>query len=242
MKKICTNQTSLAPLAETIGWAGRTWSSRCPYNQNAFLMQITTLIIGPTFFTAALYILLGKLIVVMGRKSSLLSARMYTIVFCTCDVISLVVQAAGGALASFASGRPDGDTWPGTYIMVAGVGFQLFTMTVFALLAVNFVTRSIKLGIPRSYYAILGAMFISLLAIYIRSIYRTLELTGGWNGTLIRDQPLFIGLDAVLMVVAAAVFLVVDPFGVHVRKVPAAELEKDASDREGRQTQKVLGR
>ena len=128
--------------------------------------------------------------------------------------------------------------------MVAGIGFQLFTMTVFALLAVNFVTRSIKLGIPQLYYAILGAMFISLLAIYIRSIYRTLELTGGWNGTLIRDQPLFIGLDAVLMVVAAAVFLVVNPFGVrvHIGKVPAAELEKGASDREGRQTQKVLGR
>ncbi|KID84401.1 RTA-like protein [Metarhizium guizhouense ARSEF 977] len=236
--------TSLTLLAETIGWAGRTWLSRCPYNQNAFLTQITTLIIGPTFFTAALYILLGKLIIVMGRKSSLLSARMYTIVFCTCDVISLVVQAVGGALASFATGRVDGDTWPGTYIMVAGIGFQLFTMTVFALLAVNFVTRSIKLGIPQLYYAILGAMLISLLAIYIRSIYRTLELTGGWNGTLIRDQPLFIGLDAVLMVVAAAVFLVVNPFGVHVHigKVPAAELEKGASDKEGRQTQKVLGR
>jgi hypothetical protein len=32
--------------AEVIGWAGRTWSSQCPYNANAFLMQITTLIIG----------------------------------------------------------------------------------------------------------------------------------------------------------------------------------------------------
>ena len=33
-------------IAEAIGWAGRTWSSQCPNNLNAFLMQITTLIIG----------------------------------------------------------------------------------------------------------------------------------------------------------------------------------------------------
>jgi RTA1 like protein len=31
---------------EIIGWAGRTWSAKCPYNNNAFLMQISTLIIG----------------------------------------------------------------------------------------------------------------------------------------------------------------------------------------------------
>lgn len=32
--------------AEILGWAGRVWSYKCPYNMNAFLMQITTLIIG----------------------------------------------------------------------------------------------------------------------------------------------------------------------------------------------------
>lgn len=78
--------------AELIGWAGRTWSAECPYNQNAYLMQITTLIIAPVFFTGALYIVLGNLINILGRESSLLSAKMYTIVFLSCDVISLVVQ------------------------------------------------------------------------------------------------------------------------------------------------------
>lgn len=35
--------------AEVIGWIGRTWSASCPYNNDAFLMQITTLIIGMLF-------------------------------------------------------------------------------------------------------------------------------------------------------------------------------------------------
>ena len=33
-------------LVELLGWAGRTWSHECPYNDTAFLLQICTLIIG----------------------------------------------------------------------------------------------------------------------------------------------------------------------------------------------------
>lgn len=57
-------------------------------------MQITTLIIGPVFFTAALYVLLGTFIAILGRGYSLISARMYTIVFLSCDLISLVLQVS----------------------------------------------------------------------------------------------------------------------------------------------------
>jgi hypothetical protein len=111
-----TNSTSIA---ELIGWAGRTWSSECPYNGDAFLMQITTLIIAPTFFTAGLYVILGALINRLGRQSSILGPKMYAIIFLTCDIIALVVQAVGGAMASTESDRINGDTKPGTNIMVS---------------------------------------------------------------------------------------------------------------------------
>ena len=31
---------------EVLGWAGRTWNADCPYNSTAFMIQISTLIIG----------------------------------------------------------------------------------------------------------------------------------------------------------------------------------------------------
>lgn len=80
--------------AELIGWAGRTWSAECVYNENAYLIQICTLIIAPVFYTAALYVLLGMFIKALGRHSSLISARMYSIVFCTCDFVSLLAQVS----------------------------------------------------------------------------------------------------------------------------------------------------
>lgn len=204
-----------AKTAEVIGWASRTWSSKCPYNSDAFLAQEVTLIIAPVFFSAALYVLLGLLIIGLGRSSSLLSAKWYTIVFCTCDVISLVVQAAGGAMASTAD--TDADQTLGTHIMVAGIAFQLGTMTLFGLMVGDFIRRisSRQLGLRENVTPrlkmILSAILVSFLMIYIRSIYRTIELAQGWDGYLITHEGYFIGLDAAIMVVAVAVFIPLDP-------------------------------
>ncbi|KAH7136368.1 RTA1 like protein-domain-containing protein [Dactylonectria macrodidyma] len=213
-------------MTELIGWAGRTWSSECPYNGNAFLMQITTLIIAPTFFTAGLYIILGALINRLGRHVSILGPKMYAIVFLSCDIIALVIQAVGGALASTESDKIDGDTKPGTNIMVAGIVFQMAAMAVFTFFVLDFLRRVFfkhsyletrKLGptdhnkLPKAYTWLLAAVFISLFMIFVRSIYRTIELLQGWDGYLITREGYFIGLDAATMTVAVAIFNFLDP-------------------------------
>ena len=201
--------------AELIGWASRTWAAKCPYNRDAFLSQIVTLIIAPVFFSAALYVLLGKLINDLGRASSFLSAKWYTIIFCTCDVASLVIQAAGGAMASMADTDEQQDL--GTNIMEGGIAFQLATMTLFGVLLGDFARRisSSKFGlrdsVTRGLQLVLGAIVLSFVVIYIRSIYRTIELAQGWRGHLITHEVYFIALDAAMMVIAVAVFVPIDP-------------------------------
>ncbi|OJK05210.1 hypothetical protein ASPACDRAFT_74723 [Aspergillus aculeatus ATCC 16872] len=200
---------------ELIGWAGRTWSAECPYNSTAFLMQISTLIIAPTFFTAGIYVLLGRFIALMGPETSMLSPKLYLWIFVTCDIVSLVVQAIGGGLASIAYNSADGNTEPGTHTMVAGIVFQLASITVFVLLAADFVRRTLRLRLLQtmtgSVVPLLGAMILSVVVIYVRSIYRTIELSQGWSGFLITHEVYFIVLDGVMMVIAVAVFNVFHP-------------------------------
>ncbi|RKL22261.1 hypothetical protein BFJ72_g14716 [Fusarium proliferatum] len=47
--------------------------------------------------------------------------------------------------------------------------------------------------------------------IFVRSIYRTIELIQGWEGYLITHEGSFIGLDAATMVIAVGIFNVFDP-------------------------------
>ncbi|ORY02045.1 putative RTA1 domain protein [Clohesyomyces aquaticus] len=210
---------SIGALTELIGWAGRTWSAQCPHNLNAFLMQITTLIMAPTFFTAGLYIILGRLITVFGAHTSPISAQMYLWIFCTCDLISLVVQAIGGGMASIAvSKTPPEKSETGTHIMVAGIVFQMFSICVFILFSLIWFHRvqqdrrnGRSKGLSRKIWALIMASAFCTLMIYIRSIYRTVELMQGWTGYLITHEPYFIGLDAVLMLLAVTVFNFVHP-------------------------------
>ncbi|KUI60923.1 hypothetical protein VP1G_08112 [Cytospora mali] len=220
--------------AEVIGWASRIYAAKCPYNSNAFLAQEVTLIIAPVFFSAALYVLLGILIIDLGRASSILSAKWYTIVFCTCDLVSLVVQAVGGAMASMAN--TNAQQTKGTHIMVAGIAFQLGTMTLFGLLVGDFIRRisSRRLGLRSSITRVLKllllALLVSFVMIYIRSIYRTIELAQGWSGYLITHQGYFIGLDATIMVIAVAVFMPIDPAVLLGKRGVAKEKQGPGTD------------
>ncbi|KAK8022293.1 hypothetical protein PG993_013060 [Apiospora rasikravindrae] len=242
---------------ELIGWVGRTWGSQCPYNQHAYLMQIVTLVIAPRLRYG------GALIQIFGPESSMLSSRMYTIVFLTCDWVSLVIQvssiippffflfrletplvqsslyktvlakadlflpiqAIGAAMAASAQ-RTRKNPTPGTNAMITGIVFQLATMAVFAGLAVDFLRRISKSSlspdrsiggfdnggvVPKKYYSVLTALFISLVCIVARNLFRVAELAEGWTGHLVLHERYFVALDGFLMVLAVWIFIVLDP-------------------------------
>lgn len=179
------------------------------------MSQEVTLIIAPVFFSAALYVLLGKLILDLGPRSSMISAKWYAIVFCTCDILSLVVQAIGGAQASEANTNSAMEL--GTHVMVAGIAFQLLTMTLFVGLMCDFLLRVLRTQgefsnmVTKGMKMVFVALVISTVMIYIRGVYRTIELAQGWLGYLITHEGYFIGLDATIMVIAVAIFIPIDP-------------------------------
>lgn len=181
-------------------------------NTRLIKLYLTT---APVFYTAGIYILLGRFIKIFGPESSFLSPKLYLWIFCTCDVISLVIQAAGGGMASSAS-NGKGDTAPGTNTMVAGIVFQLVSISVFVYCAFDFLRRTtrtglIKVGKMDSINFMILAMIISVVFIYIRSIYRVVELSQGWTGYVMTHEVFFIILDGVMMIVAVGVFNIFHP-------------------------------
>ena len=65
-------------------------------------MQISSLIMAPAFMAAGNYILLGRIIPILGTRYSFIHPTSYTIVFVFGDLVSLIVQAIGGGKASAA--------------------------------------------------------------------------------------------------------------------------------------------
>jgi len=203
-------------------------------NGTAFLMQISLLIFAPAFLSAFWYIELGYIIRRCGPQYVRVTPKLYAITFICGDIASLVVQALGGGIASAA---PDLDgANRGAKIMVAGVIIQMVVMIAYSAILLEFVVRylsqrpvgrqfrlrrtkenafvapgSVEPADERKLKVLIAAMVFSTLLIFVRSIYRTVELLDGWTGPIISDETLFAVLDGLMVFLAIAVFNAVHP-------------------------------
>ena len=134
---------------------------------------------------------------------------MYLAIFISFDIISIVIQAVGGASASKAGGEdPPGDTKPGTHIMMAGIIIQLVSMTAFGLLWLVFLWRARAVPISR---ILLVVTTLSAFCIIVRNFYRAIELSQGWKGYLITHEVYFAVLDGALMTISVGLFNIFFP-------------------------------
>ena len=90
----------LGLVTEILGYIARILLHTDPFDRNYFLWYLITLTIGPVFIAAAIYLSLGRIVVVHGEGISRIKPRTYTVIFVGCDFISLCVQAAGGGIAA----------------------------------------------------------------------------------------------------------------------------------------------
>ncbi|TFK33586.1 RTA1 like protein-domain-containing protein [Crucibulum laeve] len=204
---------------EILGWSARLWSSISPQMSNPFTIQITATIIGPTPLVAANFIILGRIIRRLGPAYSRLSPRWYARLFLGCDIISLVIQAVGGAMASIAGGNNE-DPAPGGHIMLGGIIFQMVTITIYAISAAEFFLRYrknapispdrtvegkpyvMRANMTSDLKTMSFALVFSTCILFIRSIYRTAELIDGWSGVIITTEVYFNLFDGAMIVLA----------------------------------------
>ena len=121
----------------------------------------------------------------------------------SCDILSLCLQAVGGALSSTSSGGSK----VAVDVSIAGLSFQVFTVTVFIALAVEFAVSYIraqrgpgqmeqgKKPLPTGFKVFVVFLTAAIILILIRCAYRIDELSDGYNGPLIHNEPLFIALE-----------------------------------------------
>ncbi|KAG8884588.1 hypothetical protein FRB97_003885 [Tulasnella sp. 331] len=197
-------------------------------------MQICCTIIAPSFMAAGMFFILGMIVTRIGPEYSRLRPKVFSITFITLDALSLVIQALGGGTASAAFQKGKSAT-KGTHIMVTGIFIQLFAITLYLSTALEFVIRYFRdkplrpratavVGdaeatspnghrkrMGRGERLMLVGLAIATLFLYIRTIYRTIELLGGWQGAVIHNQAAFDCLDAMPVIIALVTLNVLHP-------------------------------
>ena len=169
---------------ETAGYVGRILMHDNPWSTSGFRLQIFCLILAPTFIAAGIYLTLKHIIIYVGPQYSRFNPRLFTWVFIGCDAASIVLQAAGGGVVNSAG---DDMSWmqAGNRTIIAGIAFQVATMSVCGLLAVDFIfmawrkgEQRVKTDVPRDrkkerrIWMVFGAEAMAYITVLIRCIYR----------------------------------------------------------------------
>jgi hypothetical protein len=206
-------------VSEVIGYVGRILSYDNPFGQVGFLTQICCITIAPAFYTAAIYFTIGDIVKQFGVEASRLKPNAYAYIFIPCDIVSLVLQGTGGGMASVAA-QTGTDPDPGTNIMVAGLAFQVFSLSVFMIFTGEFAWRARRWRsekreeggndggedveatelVPTSKRRLVlfsSFFFLGTICIFTRCVFRCVELSEGWTGPLIKDEVTYIALEGV---------------------------------------------
>ncbi|RHZ67298.1 hypothetical protein CDV55_107863 [Aspergillus turcosus] len=208
-------------LLEVVGYGGRLMLHSNPFNFSGFLQYLICLTIGPAFFTAAIYLCFGRVIMIYGESFSRIKSRTYAIVFVTCDLLCLILQAAGGAVTATAGQDQDDLRRTGINIMITGLAAQVASLGAFMALAIDYLWRLRRQGQLQSrmfpsggswkWRGFLWGLGIATFCIFVRSIFRTAELNGGFSSDLANDEVAFMILEGASMVVACGSMSIFHP-------------------------------
>ncbi|EXL94161.1 hypothetical protein FOIG_13063 [Fusarium odoratissimum NRRL 54006] len=185
-------------ILEIIGYVGRLIIHDNPFDFIGFLLQIIMITIAPVFFSAAIYVLLSQVINFVDPNVSRFSPKYFYWIFIPSDIISLILQAVGGAVSVVSTAKDDVKT--GEDISIAGLVFQVVTLLCFVGLFIDYVIRASKsparYRLTKPILTFLFFLFLSTIFILIRCGYRIAELNGGYFSAIFRDEGLYIALES----------------------------------------------
>ncbi|KAH8826107.1 RTA1-domain-containing protein [Flagelloscypha sp. PMI_526] len=225
---------------EAGGWGTRLSSALNPMNNMGFKVQMVLTVTAPTPLLAINFIIVGQVITLLGPQYSRLSAKYYSIVFLTCDILSLVIQGAGGGLAATAD-----DPTVGGHIMLGGIAFQTFAITLFCIVTLEFFwrhqfQRPVRFGgnvpttngiITKKLLVLCVGLVFNTFCLYVRAVYRLLELGQGWHGAIIETQWLFNVFDGTMIVLAVYTWNFIHPmFWLPDTTAAKSDVEKEMNE------------
>ncbi|KAF2840786.1 putative RTA1 domain protein [Patellaria atrata CBS 101060] len=208
-------------ILEVLGYVGRIQMHFNPFKFDPFLLYLICLTIGPAFLSAAIYLCLGRIVVVYGDHLSRFKPGTYTIVFVSCDLLSLVLQALGGAITATADDDRDKHDM-GVNIMIAGLASQVVSLLIFMVLCADFAfkikrnSRATNAALADvrgtlKWKGFLIALVIATFTIFVRCVFRVAELSEGFDSHLANDEVTYMILEGAMISIASIALTIIHP-------------------------------
>ncbi|KZL84935.1 rta1 like protein [Colletotrichum incanum] len=209
---------------ETVGYVGRVLLHDNPWNKDAFQMQICTIILGPTFICAGIYLTLKHVSANLNPTLSRIRPRLYPLIFLPADLTCLIIQAIGGGLAAAAGQTNKKLLDGGNQAIIAGIVLQVVVLMLFGAAGADYWIRvrkwahagdhgtgDIALYRARKFRLFIYGVAVAYACVMVRCIYRVAEMAGGWGNHIMQDEVSFMILDGGLVLICVTLLTVFHP-------------------------------
>jgi hypothetical protein len=193
---------------EFVGYGARALCTERTDNLTLYAIQFILILIAPALLAASIYMALSRLIRSLRAESqSIISPRWLTRLFVFGDVLSFIIQLGGGAIATNPDANPDIAKWT----ILVGLLLQIAFFGLFMITAVIFHKRMRSwqsMGTPSAFnwLSVLFMLYIVSALVMVRSIFRVIEYTMGFDSYLFKKEwPIYV-FDGVLMLIAMIVW------------------------------------
>lgn len=218
------------------GYITRTLSVLHQKNVAIYTAQQLLILLAPLWINAYIYMLLGRMIHFFLADDRVfgLRARRITKFFVWFDIIAFLIQASGGMMVT-PEASPKTQKL-GLNIYTAGVGVQLFFLSIFTSLAVGFQRRlkiqsrsavayerdselesgqqlQLEAPLPNPALAkrLLISLYVVMVLVIIRNIYRLVEFSTGVDSVILKHEWYGYVWDATPMFLALLVLNIIYP-------------------------------
>jgi RTA1 like protein len=217
----------MGALWECGGYVFRSLSVTAQKHVGWVTVQSLFILLAPLWINTFVYMLLGRMVhfFLDGRKVYGVKAKHFTWLFVSLDILSFLIQAAGGLMAS-------GKNAPqvvknGLNVYMAGMGVQEFIILIFVSMAVRFQKKLTQQeqrgfnagqGVSMSEYRtapqarkLLYVVYTVLGLITLRIIFRLVEFSQGFTSDLASHEWFVYVFDAVPMLAAIVAINLLHP-------------------------------
>ncbi|KAF2126540.1 RTA1-domain-containing protein [Dothidotthia symphoricarpi CBS 119687] len=225
----------IGAMCEVGGFAARIGSHYDNEEWAAYIIQGVLLLVGPLFYAATTYMMLGRTILLAGGEDvSLIKPKWYTRIFVAADVSTLIIQGLG---ASIMGTMKLNLAIAGEKVVIAGLALQVFTFVVFLVASVDFQIRMNRKvnnytateDLSNNWRKMLWILYSVSTLILFRCTLRLIEYAMGNSGYLIAHEWALYAFDAVPMFLVLMLLLVLQPS----KYVPQSDSKKEhGSDEE----------
>ncbi|GAB1739773.1 hypothetical protein NU219Hw_g4710t1 [Hortaea werneckii] len=198
---------------EAVGYAARGKSGQqAPnYKVTPYVIQSLLTLLGPSFFAASIYMILGRIIrLTDGERHSMIRSNWLTKIFVLGDVLSFFVQSGGGGMLAKAKDQDTVDL--ANKVVLAGLALQILFFAFFVIVATTFHMRINKAPTQKStilsiqWARYLWILYLASALIVVRCLFRIAEYAGGQDGVLLSTEIYLYIFDALLMFAVAFIF------------------------------------